>query len=188
MDEKIFPREKALSIVNEYVKSVNLKRHMLAVEVCMRFYAKLFNTDADLWGITGLLHDFDWEIHPNSETHPFSGADLLRQKGVDEEIVKAILSHGEDPRFPRTTKLEKCLCACDELTGFITAVALVRPSRSLSDLTSDSVKKKWKNQAFAAAVDRTCIEKSVADFGLSLWEHVDNVIFAMREISRELGL
>ncbi len=181
-------REDALVIVNEYVKNLNLVRHMLAVEAAMRFYARRFGEDENLWGLAGLLHDFDWEIHPTLEHHPQDGAPILRQRGVPEPIVRAILSHADHTGVLRESRMEKALYACDEITGLITAVALVRPSRSLSDLEVSSVKKKWKDKAFAAGADRREIERATADFGLDLWEHVGNVIMAMRNISADLGL
>lgn len=181
-------RNAALAIVREYVKNDNLINHMLSVEAAMRFYAEKLNQDVELWGITGLLHDFDWEIHPNLEEHPAAGAPILREKGVPEEIVLAILSHGTAGSVPRDTILRKALFACDEITGLITAVALVRPSRSLYDLTSSSVKKKWKDRAFAAGANREEISQAAADFGVDLWEHIDNVILAMRRIAPRLGL
>ncbi len=180
-------RSEALEIVREYVKNENLIRHMLAVEAAMRFYAEKLGQDVETWGITGLLHDFDWEIHPTAEQHPLEGAPILRQRGVPEEIVQAILSHGSHTGIPRTTLMEKALNANDEITGLITAVALVRPSHSLSDLTSSSVKKKWKDRAFAAGANREEIASAAEDFGMELWEHVDNVIQAMRRIASDLG-
>jgi putative nucleotidyltransferase with HDIG domain len=181
-------REEALSLVREYVKSESLVRHMLCVEVAMRFYAEKYGEDVELWGLTGLLHDFDWEIHPTAEQHPAEGAPILRQRGVDEVIVRAILSHGDNTGIPRESLMEKALNACDEITGLITAVALVRPSRSLYDLEPSSVKKKWKDKAFAAGTDRSSMEKAAEEFGVELWEHVGNVILAMRRIAPELGL
>jgi len=181
-------RKEALSIVNDYVKNENLIRHMLAVEAAMRFYAEKFCEDQDTWGITGLLHDFDWEIHPTLEEHPLAGAPILRNRGVPEEIVRAVLSHADHAGVPRQTRMEKALFACDEITGLVTAVALVRPSRSLSDLEASSVKKKWKDRAFAAGASREEIAKAAQEFEIDLWEHVGNVILAMRCIAPELGL
>ncbi len=181
-------REEALSFVREYVKNEGLIRHMYSVEAAMRYYAEKFNQDADLWGVTGLLHDFDWEIHPTAEQHPVDGAPLLTAKGVDSVIIRAILSHGDNTGVTRDSLMEKALNACDEITGLITAVALVRPSRSLYDLEPSSVKKKWKDRQFAAGTDRVGMEKAATDFGIDLWEHVGNVIHAMRRIAPELGL
>ncbi len=181
-------REEALSIVREYVKNENLVRHMLAVEAAMRFYAQKLGADPDEWGLAGLLHDFDWEIHPTLEEHPTAGAPILRERGVPEVIVRAILSHADHTGIPRQTTMEKALFACDEITGLITAVALVRPSRSLHDLTTRSVKKKWKDKSFAAGANRDEIAKGAEEFGVDLWEHVGNVIQAMRTIAADLKL
>lgn len=181
-------RDEALKIVREYVKNENLIRHMLAVEAAMRFYAAKLGEDQNLWGITGILHDFDWEVHPTLEQHPLAGAPILREKGVPEEIVRAVLSHADHTGILRQTKMEQALYACDEITGLITAVALVRPSRSLADLEASSVKKKWKDRAFAAGANREEIAKAAEEFGIDLWEHVGNVILAMRTIASELGL
>jgi putative nucleotidyltransferase with HDIG domain len=181
-------REEALSIVHEFVKNQGLINHMLSVEAALRFYAQKFNQDEETWGLAGLLHDFDWEIHPTAEEHPLLGAPILRERGVSEEIVQAILSHGSNLEIPRETLLQKGLSACDEVTGLITAVTLVRPSRSLYDLTASSVKKKWNNRAFAAGANREEIASGAEEFGIELWQHVDNVILAMRRIAPELGL
>ena len=181
-------REEALSIVNEFVKNQNLVRHMLAVEAAMRFYAEKMDADVETWGITGLLHDFDWEIHPSLEEHPQAGLPILRERGVPEAIVRAIACHADHTGVPRESLMEKALYACDEITGLIVAVALVRPSRSLSDLKVKSVKKKWKDKSFAAGANREEMERGAADFGVELWEHVGNVIEAMRQIAPDLGL
>ena len=181
-------REEALSLVREYVKNENLVKHMLSVEAAMRFYAEKFGEDADKWSITGLLHDFDWEIHPTLAEHPAAGEPILRARAVPEDIIRAVLSHADHTGIPRQSRMEKALYACDEVTGLITAVALVRPSRSLLDLEVSSVKKKWKDKTFAAGANRAEIEKSAAEFGIELWEHVGNVIQAMRKIAPELGL
>jgi len=181
-------RDQAITIVREYVKNENLIRHMLCVEAAMRYYAVKYGEDVELWGITGLLHDFDWEIHPTLEEHPQAGAPILRQSGVPEEVVLAILSHADHTGVPRQSKMEKCLYACDEITGLITAVALVRPSHSLDDLEAKSVRKKWKDRAFAAGANREEIEHATEGFGIELWEHVENVILAMRPIAPLLGL
>lgn len=181
-------RSSALALVREYVKNESLVRHMLAVEAALRYYAEQFGEDVETWGLTGLLHDFDWEIHPTLEQHPQAGAPILRQRGVPEEIVRAVLSHADHTGVPRQSRMEKALYACDEITGLITAVALVRPSRSLHDLTAASVKKKWKDRAFAAGANREEIARATEAFGLELWEHVDHVILAMRRIAPELGL
>lgn len=181
-------RDEALSLVHEYVKNDNLIKHMLSVEAAMRFYAEKFGEDGAKWGITGLLHDFDWEIHPTLEEHPLAGQPLLREHGVPDDIIRAIMSHADHTGVPRETQMEKALYACDEVTGLVTAVALIRPSRSLLDLEASSVKKKWKDKAFAAGANREEIQKAATEFGIELWEHVGNVIQAMRSIAPVLGL
>ena len=181
-------REQALAILDEFIQNPNLKRHNLAVEAAMRFYARKFGEDEDLWGLTGLLHDFDWEIHPTLEEHPRAGEPLLRERGVPEVVIRAIQSHADHTGIPRETRMEHALYACDEITGLITAVALVRPSRSLMDLKVKSVKKKWKDKSFAAGANREEMERGAAEIGVNLWEHVGNVIEAMRSIAPELGL
>ncbi|MBW7920181.1 MAG: HDIG domain-containing protein [Anaerolineales bacterium] len=181
-------REEALSIVHEFVKNEGLVRHMLSVEAAMRFYAEKFGEDVETWGLLGLLHDFDWEIHPTLESHPQDGAPILRERGLSEELVQDILSHAEHLHIPRDTLRRRALYACDEITGLVTAVALVRPSRSLYDLEASSVKKKWKDRAFAAGTNREEMENAAKEFGIDLWEHTANVILAMRSIAPELGL
>lgn len=181
-------RDEALALVREYVKNEGLVRHMLCVEAAMRFYAEKFGEDVERWGLIGLLHDFDWEIHPTLEEHPQAGAPILRERGVPEDIVQDILSHADHLQMPRDTLVRKAIVACDEITGLITAVALVRPSRSLYDLEPASVKKKWKDKAFAAGTSRAEMEHAAQEFGVELWEHVGNVIQAMRRIAPELGL
>ena len=181
-------RSEALAIVREFIKNENLVNHMLAVEATMRFYAEKLNEDVELWGLVGLLHDFDWEIHPSMEGHPTAGAPILRERNVPEVIIRAILSHADHTGIQRDSLMEKALYACDEITGLITATALVRPSRSLMDLKAKSVKKKWKDKHFAAGANRTEMEEGAADFGVELSEHISNVIEAMRRIAPELGL
>lgn len=181
-------RDQAYAIVKEHVKNENLIRHMLSVEAAMRFYAEKYSEDVEMWGMSGLLHDFDWEIHPTLEQHPQDGILILRERGVPEEIVRAIQSHADHTGVPRQTYMEKALYACDEITGLIVAVALVRPSKSLHDLKVKSVKKKWKDRSFAAGANREEISGAAEEFGVPLWEHVDNVIQAMRAIAPQLGL
>jgi putative nucleotidyltransferase with HDIG domain len=181
-------RSQALSIVKEYVKNQNLINHMLSVEAAMVFYAHKFGEDENLWSLTGLLHDFDWEIHPTLEQHPMAGEPILRERNVPEAVIRAVLSHADHTGVPRETRMEKALYACDEITGLVTAVALVRPSRSLYDLSASSVKKKWKDKAFAAGANRDEILQAAEEFGIALWDHTDNVIAAMRQIAPELGL
>lgn len=181
-------RDDALAIVQKYVKNPNLVKHMLAVEAAMRFYARKYGADEEKWAITGLLHDFDWEIHPTMEEHPLAGEPILREHHVPEEIIRAVLSHADHTGIPRETLLEKALYACDEITGLITAVALVRPSHALYDLKAKSVKKKWKDKSFAAGANREEMEKGATELGIDLWEHVTNVINAMNSIADDLEL
>jgi len=178
----------ALKIVHEFVKNENLVNHMLSVAAAMRFYAEKFDQDAVKWEVAGLLHDFDWEIHPTMEEHPSAGAPILRERNVPEEIIRAVLSHAEHTGIKRESLMEKALFACDEITGLITATALVRPSRSIMDLEVRSVKKKWKDRSFAAGANRAEIEQGAIEFDIDLWEHVGNVILAMRRIAPQLGL
>jgi putative nucleotidyltransferase with HDIG domain len=184
-------REAALKIVREYTKNENLVKHMLAVEAAMRAYARRYGEDEETWGVVGLLHDFDWEVHPDvaPDGHPTAGAPLLRERGVPEEIIRSILSHAtEVTGVERTTTMDRALYAVDELTGLITAVALVRPSRSLYDVDLAAIQKKWKDKAFARGAKREDIERGAADLGVPLDEHIAVVLKAMQGIARELGL
>ena len=181
-------REQAIEILERYVENENLKRHMFAVEAAMEDYARRLGNDVELWKLAGLLHDFDWEIHPTLQQHPQAGAPILRELGVPETVIECIQSHADHTGVPRITAMQKALYACDEITGLIIAVALVRPSRSLEDLKVKSVKKKWNDHRFAANVDRDAIETACKDFDVELWEHVDNVIASMRRIEPSLGL
>ena len=181
-------RDEALAIVREFVKNENLVKHMLCVEAAMRFYAKRYGEDEEKWGVVGILHDFDWEIHPDAARHPKDGAPILRERGVDEEIIRAILSHAPYTEVSRDSLMEKTLFAVDELTGLITAVALVRPSKSIHDVKVSSVKKKWKNLAFAAGANRDEMTQGAVELGVELWEHVGNVIEAMKLAADEIGL
>lgn len=181
-------RQQALNLVRSYVKNEALVRHMLSVEAVMRAYAELYSEDETHWGLAGLLHDFDWEIHPTPEQHPLDGLPILRDAGVPEPVIQAIASHADHTGVPRTTRLAKALYACDEITGLISAVALVRPSRSLYDLESSSVRKKWKDKSFAAGADRVVIAQAAQEFGVDLWQHTDFTITAMRKIAKDLDL
>jgi len=184
-------REDAWNIVCEFTESESLRRHMLAVEAAMRAYARHFGEDEELWGVVGLLHDFDYEQNPEvgENGHPNTGAPILRERGVDETIIRAILSHAtEVTGVTRDSLLEKALFAVDELTGLIQAVAYVRPSKDIRDVKVKSVKKKWKAKQFAAGVNRADIEQGAAALGVDLWEHVGRVLAAMQEIAAELGV
>jgi putative nucleotidyltransferase with HDIG domain len=186
-------REEAWEIVTEYTQNPSLLRHMLAVEAAMRAYARKFGEDEELWGIVGLLHDFDYERYPDLtvESHPVVGAGILRERGWPEEIIRAVLAHaGEYTEVKPESRMEKSLVAVDELTGFLVAVALVRPSKDIRDITKiQSVKKKWKDRSFAAAVNREEMEHACQELGVDLWtEHVPLVLAAMQGIAAELGL
>ncbi|MBI5467209.1 MAG: HAD family hydrolase [Candidatus Kerfeldbacteria bacterium] len=174
--------------MHHYVKNENLRRHMYACEAAMRFYATRYNGQSDEWGIAGLLHDFDWEIHPTLEQHPVAGQLLLAEQGVPEHLRRAILAHAEHTGVVPTTPLEKCLFAVDELTGFIVACALVQPTKQLADVTVESIKKKLKSKGFAAKVNRNDIAKGLLLIGLSEDEHFGNVLHAMQTIHEHLGL
>jgi len=181
-------RDAAWALVTEWTRSENLRRHMLAVEAAVRGYARLFGEDEDAWGIVGLLHDFDYERYPDPADHPFRGVEVLRSLGYPDWVTRAILSHADYSGVPRESRLEKTLFACDEMTGFITAAALVRPSRSVRDLEASSVMKRMKDKAFARAVNRDDLRRGAEELGLPLPEHIDNVIRFMRERAEMLGL
>ena len=184
-------REDAWQLVTEFTQNSHLIKHMLAVEAAMRAYARRFGEDEELWATVGLVHDFDYEQNPDLtvEGHPVTGSKILRERGWPELIVRAVLSHASEyTGVSRETRLEKTLWAVDELTGLITAVTLVRPSKSIHDVEVKSVRKKWKDKAFAAAVSRREIEEAAADLGVELWEHVGVVLEAMQTIAGELGL
>ena len=184
-------RDEAWAIVTEHTQSDSLLRHMLAVEAAMRAYAPRFGGDPDLWGVVGLLHDFDYEQYPDVavEGHPVVGSKILRERGVPEEIIRGILAHAEEITGVKPeTPLEKTLVAVDELTGFIVAVALVRPSKSVLDVKLKSIKKKWKDKAFAAPVNRQEIEHAAENLGVPLDEHITVVLDAMKQSADVLGL
>ena len=182
-------REEALSIVKEYVKNQKLINHMLSVEAAMKWYAERIAPDEiENWQIAGLLHDFDWEIHPSAESHPKDGIPILKQRGVSDEIIDAILGHATHTGVSRNSLMAKALFACDEITGLVTACTLVRPSKSIYDLKVSSVKKKWKNKNFAAGANREEMEQAAQEFTIDLWEHVGNIIASMKSIAPEIGL
>jgi putative nucleotidyltransferase with HDIG domain len=182
-------RTDALALLNEYVKDISLVRHCMGVEAAMRAYARKLGQDEETWGVTGLLHDFDYERWPTAPDHPLKGSEILRQRGCSEEIITAILSHADylSDRWPRRTPLEKGLYACDELTGLIFAAALVRPG-GIGDMTASSVKKKMKSKGFARNVSREDIDRGAADFGVDLSEHIQFIIDALKPHATELGL
>lgn len=181
-------RQDAERIIGEYVESDSLKKHLLAVETCMRAYARKVGEDEEVWGIAGLLHDFDWEVCPDSDSHPAFGANILRDRGFPNDIVRAVLSHGNHTGMIRGTLMEKALFACDEISGFVIAVALVRPSKSLSDTEPRSIKKKMKDKAFARSVSREDMRQGAEDLGIDFDEHVKFVIDALKPVASELGL
>jgi len=182
-------REETWALVKETTQSESLRKHMLAVEAAMRAYARYFGEDETLWGVVGLLHDFDYEQHPTLDDHPRLGAPILRERGWPEDIIRAILSHGLYDGAPaRESRMEKALYAVDELTGLITAVALVRPSKDIRDVKVKSVRKKWKDRRFAAAVNREEIAQGASDLGVELNEHIRIVLQAMQGVAPELGL
>ena len=181
-------RSTCLSILKEYTKSESLLKHAYAVESCVRAYAKKFNEDELFWGNVALLHDFDYEMFPTAEEHPFKGSEILREKGFGEEFRNAILSHADYSGVPRESLLQKVLFACDELAGFITAVTYVRPSKSIDEVEVNSVKKKMKDKAFAKNVSRKDINKTAELLNIPLEEHIQLCINAMKENKTELGL
>lgn len=187
------PRESALALMQSYTASESLRKHMLAVEVAMRAYAQRYGEDIERWGLTGLIHDFDYERFPNAshsptEEHPAEGVRILRTLGYPEDILDAILGHATYSGVPRATRMAQALFAVDELTGLITATALVKPSRSVRDVEVKSVRKKMKDKAFARGVSREDIEQGARELGVPLDEHVEFVIGAMREQAESIGL
>jgi putative nucleotidyltransferase with HDIG domain len=180
-------REAAFELVSDYTKNENLRRHMLAVEACMRAYARKFGEDEERWAVIGLLHDFDYEMYPNPPDHPLKGSEILKEKGVSEDIRRAILGHADYSGVPRDTLAARALFACDELAGFITACSLVRPDRIVS-LEAKSVRKRMKDKAFARSVSREDITKGAEELGVPLDEHIAFCIEAMRSIAPALGL
>ena len=186
-------RTDALALVHEHTKSESLRKHMLAVEAAMRAYARRFGEDEERWGLAGLLHDFDYERWPNAERsateeHPSAGVRILRERGYPEDVLEAILGHAEYTGTPRTTRMAKALFAVDELTGLITATALVKPSRSVHDVDAAGVRKKMKDKAFARGVSREDVLRGAEELGVPLDEHIAFVIEAMRAESAALGL
>jgi len=181
-------REAAWALLTEYTKGDSLRKHALAVEAAVRGYARHFGEDEVTWGVVALLHDFDYEQYPDLKDHPFKGAEILRARDYPEFVIRAILSHGEHTNTPRESRLEHTLFACDEMAGFITASALVRPSKSVRDLEAPSVIKRMKDKAFARGVSRDDLRKGAEELGLPLEQHITNVIGFMRERADDLGL
>lgn len=181
-------RDEAQAILDDWTKNENLKKHAYAVEAAMRAYAEKLGGDPDTWAVVGVLHDFDYEKHPDLESHPRVGAEYLREQGYAQELVEAVIAHAEHTGVERDTPLKKAIFAVDELTGLIVAVALVRPSKKLADVAVKSVLKKWKDKRFAAGVDRQLIERGAEELGVPLQEHIETVLHAMQGIADKLGL
>lgn len=189
-------REEAWQLVTEFVQDEGLRRHMLAVSAAMEAYAARLGEDTAYWGIVGLIHDFDWEIHPNLDEHPGKGANILRARGWDEGSIRTILSHyTAGTGVPREKPIDFALLACDEITGLLIATTLVRPSKNIADVTLKSVRGKWKDARFAAGVDRKHVAEVTEDFSracfaghLELWQHIENVLTAMQQNAHPLGL
>lgn len=181
-------RQDAWELLTEFTLSESLRKHALAVEACLRAYARKFGDDEEKWGIVGLIHDFDYEKYPSLDDHPYRGNEILTERGWPDDIKTAIMSHADYTGVPRTNHLEKTLFACDELAGFITAASLVRPDKSIHTLEAKSVKKRMKDKAFARTVSREDIVNGAAALGVDLDEHIAFCIQAMRGIARELGL
>lgn len=181
-------REAAWCLLTEFTQSESLRRHALAVEACMRAYARKFGEDEELWGVVAVLHDFDYEKYPSLDDHPYKGNEILKERGWPENIRRAIMSHAEYTGVTRDTPLEKALFACDELAGFITAVALVKPGKSLAEVDVRSVRKKMRDKPFARSVNRNEIVNGAAELGVELEEHIAFCVEAMKAIADKLGL
>lgn len=181
-------RADAWELLTRYTANPNLRKHALAVEAAMRHYARHFGEDEELWGIVGLLHDFDWEIHPTLAEHPVRGQEILAQSGYPEVVRRAIMAHAPHTGTPRQTRLEQAIFAVDELTGFIVAVALVKPHKKLAEVDVTSIRKKMKQKSFAANVKRDDLSTSAAELGLTLDQHIEHVLSAMQEIAGQLDL
>ena len=181
-------REAAWCLLTEFTQSESLRKHALSVEACMRAYARKLGGDETLWGVVGLLHDFDYEKYPSLDDHPYKGNEILKERGYPEEIRRAILSHAEYTGVSRDSAMEKALFACDELAGFITAVALIKPGRSLAEVDTKSVRKRMKDKAFARKVNRDDIVNGAAALSIDLEEHITFCIEALKPIADQLGL
>ena len=186
--EKSNRRETAWCLLTEFIQSESLRKHALAVETCMRAYARKNGADEELWGLVGLIHDFDYEKYPTPEEHPYKGNEILKERGYPDEVRRAIMSHAEYSGVARVSPMENTLFACDELAGFITACALVKPGKSLAEVEAGSVRKKMKDKAFARSVNRNDIIQGAADLGVDLEQHIAFCIEAMKGIAVQLGL
>jgi putative nucleotidyltransferase with HDIG domain len=180
-------RDEAWNLLCEYTQSENLRRHALAVEACMRYYARLFGEDEELWGVVGLLHDFDYERYPSLEEHPFRGMEILRARGAPEVIIRAVGAHANHTGIPRESLLERAIFACDEISGFVIAVALVK-GRTLSAVSPESVRKRMKEKGFARGVNRDDLLQGAEELGIPFDEHVEHVVRALQGIADQLGL
>jgi putative nucleotidyltransferase with HDIG domain len=180
-------RDEAWNLLCEYTQSENLRRHALAVEACMRYYARLFGEDEELWGVVGLLHDFDYERYPSLEEHPFRGMEILRARGAPEAIIRAVGAHANHTGIPRESLLERAIFACDEISGFVIAVALVK-GRTLSAVSPESVRKRMKEKSFARGVNRDDLLQGAEELGIPFDEHVEHVVRALQGIADQLGL
>ena len=184
----MIPRDRAWAILAEFTKSDSLRKHACAVETAMRAYVQRYGEDLGGWGLAGMLHDFDYEMHPRAPHHPMKGAEILLSRGVPENVVYAILSHADYSGMPRVSRLDRALYACDELSGFVHAVALVRPGRVITGLEPSSVKKKLKDKGFARTVNRDDVYRGAAELGVELDEHIAFVVTALTGVASELGL
>jgi putative nucleotidyltransferase with HDIG domain len=180
-------RDEAWRLLCEYTQSENLRRHALAVEACMRYYARIFGEDEELWGVVGLLHDFDYERYPSLEEHPFRGMEILRARGAPEVIIRAVGAHANHTGIPRESLLERAIFACDEISGFVIAVALVK-GRTLSAVSPESVRKRMKEKGFARGVNRDDLLQGAEELGIPFDEHVEHVVRALQGIADQLGL
>ncbi|MFZ0312242.1 MAG: HDIG domain-containing metalloprotein [Candidatus Korobacteraceae bacterium] len=181
-------RAEAWCLLTEFTQSESLRKHAIAVEACMRAYARKFGADEELWGVVGLIHDFDYEKYPSAEEHPFKGNEILKERGYSDELRRAIMSHADYTGVTRETNLEKALFACDELAGFITATALIKPGKTLAEVDAKSVRKRMKDKAFARSVSREDIINGAARLGVELDDHISFCIEAMKSVAGELGL
>ena len=181
-------REAAWAVLTEFTKSDSLRKHALAVEASMRAYAERYGEDAESWGMAGMLHDFDYEMHPTAPRHPMKGAEILISRNVPEPVVRAILAHADYSGYPRVSLLDRALYGCDELSGFVTACALVRPGKAIAGLEASSVKKKLKDKAFARTVNRDDVYRGAVELGVDLDQHIGFVVQALTAVAPRLGL
>jgi len=184
----VIARDRAWALLTEFTKSESLRKHALAVEASMRAYAERYAADAEAWGVAGMLHDFDYEMHPTAPRHPAKGAEILVSRGVPGDVVYAILAHADYSGYPRRSQLDRALYGCDEISGFVTACALVRPGRAIAGLDAASVRKKLKDKGFARTVNRDDVYRGALELGVDLDEHITFVIGALTRVAGEIGL